>query len=826
MNPPSSISNSSLQQKALYHPFDTRTDISEIDGLGLDQEFTTVLKDQVKGVACLIHQNYLTVIIKQDAPAEYEFSPMAAELKNRTKKGVQIGENEKFANEPTPGFGTAFLISKRYALTACHCLCQENSTSLNDDLIKKTRLVFGFQNANGNQKFRFTDQNIYKIKKVAAWSFNKDVDWALLKLDLEVIDEFPPLKCNFAKKVAKKTSLYMLGHPGGLPLKYTGEGEVKALEPYLFQADLDAFGGNSGSPVFNKTTRLVIGILVRGQSDYEVDANYHNTGLSKAKTHCVTKEEIGKCGYEKVQKLSCAGFVEDYISAKNGEANAQCKIGLRYIEGEEVCKNQEEGIKWLCRAAKQKDQVAQLKLVELGKGTFYGSSYPFLVSVVIEKTFINFQRHFFQGDYDLSIDLASPVPLMLFSLNSFIQFNTPELSLTNLAKQDDRFLIFKHLQENAIEEAKKIYDNDPAFFKNCFNIDFFKELVIRLNNQECIRFFVNGGISFKGLHFQELFYALGQKADQSFKALLTIPELDLKATEQSTGNTLLHSLVQDGNSELLEAYCAEFKKRFPEYYAEFLHLKIPSSPSIGGLDALDIAIKGKNYKIAGFLIQEGLPIEEKLSAWAKSKNEVQLNLLKRIFSEEIKTTISPKIKMKLLKDCGLNQLTEKFEIAEKLITYQFLPFDKKDLRDEEGNGPILTVLQASAFTCKFKLKLVSLLLSGELPDEINQANLKGETPLMVATKKDYYLLESLLKISGVDPNQKDLLGNTALHYAVSQSGLRRTTILLEHQDTKVSLQNNLGQTPLQLSQKQSISNLFTKPISTVNYPRQTKGFLC
>jgi hypothetical protein len=38
--------------------------------------------------------------------------------------------------------------------------------------------------------------------------------------------------------------------------------------PAFFVANLDTYGGNSGSPVFNSETHKVEGILVRGETDF------------------------------------------------------------------------------------------------------------------------------------------------------------------------------------------------------------------------------------------------------------------------------------------------------------------------------------------------------------------------------------------------------------------------------------------------------------------------------------------------------------------------------------------------------------------------------
>ena len=48
-----------------------------------------------------------------------------------------------------------------------------------------------------------------------------------------------------------------------------GSAKVRDASPtYFFRADLDTFGGNSGSAVFNAGTNLIEGILVRGDVDF------------------------------------------------------------------------------------------------------------------------------------------------------------------------------------------------------------------------------------------------------------------------------------------------------------------------------------------------------------------------------------------------------------------------------------------------------------------------------------------------------------------------------------------------------------------------------
>ena len=78
-----------------------------------------------------------------------------------------------------------------------------------------------------------------------------------------------PVKLRSTGKINDKQSLFVIGHPCGLPQKYAPRARVRDNTPApFFVANLDTYGGNSGSPVFNSTSSTVEGILVRGENDF------------------------------------------------------------------------------------------------------------------------------------------------------------------------------------------------------------------------------------------------------------------------------------------------------------------------------------------------------------------------------------------------------------------------------------------------------------------------------------------------------------------------------------------------------------------------------
>ena len=270
-----------------------------------DQNFAQKVLEQARSVACLVEEKHL------DPPLYYQHShhvnTLALHIQN-VKQAEFVGN---FSQEPSFGFGTLFLIGKQLALTAAHCVCKKNSENLdpNEQLLDKKIIstyfvVFGFQmTSESSYPKQFPKKDVYKIKDVVKHQLARKgnwADWAILQLDREVEDRVP-LPLNFIHKSAKEIELYMLGHPQGLPMKFTGGARLleNTHEDY-FQSDLDAFEGNSGSPVMNKKTGEVIGILCSGHADLEY---FQEGNRRKIRVRQITQADITTRGREKCQSI-------------------------------------------------------------------------------------------------------------------------------------------------------------------------------------------------------------------------------------------------------------------------------------------------------------------------------------------------------------------------------------------------------------------------------------------------------------------------------------------------------------------------------------------
>lgn len=183
-------------------------------------------------------------------------------------------EDEKFQDQISLGNCSGFLAGPKTIVTAGHCM---NSLKECNDY----KWVFGFKEGTTE----LTKNQVYSCKKILHQKYvynDKEVsDYAVIELDREVVN-FKALKTRKFGRVLLNTPLVVVGHPMGLPMKATDGGVVSRmndierehkfksffLKENYFTANLDAYGGNSGSPVFNKRTGKIEGILIQGAEDF------------------------------------------------------------------------------------------------------------------------------------------------------------------------------------------------------------------------------------------------------------------------------------------------------------------------------------------------------------------------------------------------------------------------------------------------------------------------------------------------------------------------------------------------------------------------------
>jgi subtilisin-like proprotein convertase family protein len=192
-------------------------------------------------------------------------APNSMQLPTKTfGTAYSLCASEPFKDQPNPAFCSGFLVAENILVTAGHCVETQTDCS-------STSFIFGFGYETQGQNVTLVPKaNIYTCKRLIAQNVggSNQSDYAVVELDRVVTDR-EPLSYRTTGMVDKGAALTVIGHPSGLPTKIAGGASVRTSSlPAYFVANLDTYGGNSGSAVFNNVSGEVEGILVRGENDF------------------------------------------------------------------------------------------------------------------------------------------------------------------------------------------------------------------------------------------------------------------------------------------------------------------------------------------------------------------------------------------------------------------------------------------------------------------------------------------------------------------------------------------------------------------------------
>jgi len=178
----------------------------------------------------------------------------------------ELCPEERYYDQPSIPFCSGSLISDDVILTAGHCMSDANSCE--DSLF-----VFDFTDfSDSRHAVHLPAAQIYGCKEIIAFgNSTKKPDFALVRLDRKVYDR-DPLEIASPREESELESgsgVFAIGHPQGLPTKFSLGGKVRRVYHRVFTASLDVFFNNSGSPVLDEANHKVVGILVAGEDDFE-----------------------------------------------------------------------------------------------------------------------------------------------------------------------------------------------------------------------------------------------------------------------------------------------------------------------------------------------------------------------------------------------------------------------------------------------------------------------------------------------------------------------------------------------------------------------------
>lgn len=183
-----------------------------------------------------------------------------------TNYGRDFGlcRNEPFYAQPMAAFCSGALVGPDLLMTAGHCITNETEC-------KATKFVFGFSvTQEGVFPAEVASKDVVGCKSIVRREYQAGgLDYALIRLDRKITHR-ASLAINRANDLRAGDSVGVIGHPSGLPTKVAfGASVVRDVSnPEYFVANLDTYGGNSGSAVFNTITGKIEGILVRGEQDF------------------------------------------------------------------------------------------------------------------------------------------------------------------------------------------------------------------------------------------------------------------------------------------------------------------------------------------------------------------------------------------------------------------------------------------------------------------------------------------------------------------------------------------------------------------------------
>ncbi len=197
---------------------------------------------------------------------------------------LNLCPGEKFREQPIGAFCSGTLVGDDIIMTAGHCITDDKSCA-------DARFVFGYNidSDGGAARTSVPAKDVYTCKRIIKRDLDRQADglvntgiviigallgkqpgpdYALVQLDRKV-EGRRPLAVDRSNDLKVGDRIFVIGHPVGLPVKVAGNASVRNTEPKaFFLTDLDTFGGNSGSAVFNARTRKIEGILVRGGTDF------------------------------------------------------------------------------------------------------------------------------------------------------------------------------------------------------------------------------------------------------------------------------------------------------------------------------------------------------------------------------------------------------------------------------------------------------------------------------------------------------------------------------------------------------------------------------
>ena len=227
------------------------------DFFAADPKYIKFFKNSV----ALIEQERLTLTESTSGTAYWEIRG------DHHGRANNLCRSERYYDQLGAAFCSGVLIQPDVVLTAGHCFDSPEEC-------QTAKFVFGFhQLAQDISPTTARLEDVYECKEMIYW-VNKRVspDFALIRLTQKVSNR-EPATLRLSRRILKNEAIFAVGYSKGLPAKLANNAVVrKALpERSYFEANLDVYYNNSGSPVYNEVSGVLEGILLSGEEDFSYD---------------------------------------------------------------------------------------------------------------------------------------------------------------------------------------------------------------------------------------------------------------------------------------------------------------------------------------------------------------------------------------------------------------------------------------------------------------------------------------------------------------------------------------------------------------------------
>jgi hypothetical protein len=338
------------------------------------------------------------------------------------KNPAYVSSDVKFKDDPAFGFCTGFLIAPDILVTAGHCISYKNYSRM--------EWVFDYTNSlsySPGGKVYIPSNKRYKVKKILSHKHvgagNTTDDYAVIQLDRPVSRAPFRFRTSNAPKYNDRVDL--IGSPMGVPLKLVKDGYVSQTYTKVFHCNLDAFGGNSGGPVYN-ANGFIEGILVMGpikgrMKGYHVDPE----------CNCIVEDKYddvldpmwlnGAIVYKMSNipwQYKTKAIYENIAYAISNKDDKRFKSWMAYswVQTDPSISHREP-LAFL--AAKNKNLKALKSLVDAGFKIDHVAAGKTLMDIAISKGDIETIKYLLKEGFDPNYKMGGDKPMLFYAIDSY-----------------------------------------------------------------------------------------------------------------------------------------------------------------------------------------------------------------------------------------------------------------------------------------------------------------------------------------------------------------------------------------------------------------------